>query len=76
MGAAEVVSETVNKTESWEYDYLANFVAELSDFHAALKEDREPAATGVDGLRSTEINSAVIQSAKTGRVVKIQHRSV
>ena len=76
MGAVEVVSETVNQTESFEYDYLANFVAELSDFHAALKEDREPTATGTDGLRSTEINSAVIESAKTGRTVKIKHRTV
>ena len=76
MGAVEVVSETVNQTESYEYDYLANFVAELTDFHAALKEDREPAATGEDGLRSTEINSSVIQSAKTGRIVKIEHRAV
>ncbi|MEE8465330.1 MAG: Gfo/Idh/MocA family oxidoreductase, partial [Dehalococcoidia bacterium] len=73
MGSVEVVSETVNQTESYEYDYLANFVAELSDFHAALKEDREPAATGIDGLRSTEVNSAVIQAAKTGRVVRIEH---
>jgi 1,5-anhydro-D-fructose reductase (1,5-anhydro-D-mannitol-forming) len=76
MGAIEVVSETVNQTESYEYDYLANFVAELSDFHAALKEDREPAATGTDGLRSTEVNSAVIESAMTGRMVKIEHRAV
>ena len=76
MGAVEVVSETVNQSETYEYDYLANFVAELSDFHAALKEDREPAATGTDGLRSTEINSAVIESAKSGRMVKIEHRSV
>ena len=76
MGEVEVVSETVNQTESWEYDYLANFVAELGDFHAALKEGREPAATGIDGLRSTEINSAVIQSAKTSRAVKIDHLTV
>ena len=75
MGDVEGVSETVNQTESWEYDYLANFVAELDDFHCALKEDREPAATGIDGLRSTEINSAVIQSAKTGRAIKIEHRT-
>ena len=74
MGSVEVVSETVNQTESFEYDYLANFVAELTDFHSALKVDREPAATGLDGLRSTEINSAVIQSAKSGRVVKIGRR--
>ena len=76
MGDVEVVSKTVNQIESWEYDYLANFTAELSDFHAALKEDREPAATGIDGLRSTEINSAVIRSAQTGRTVKIEHQPV
>ena len=75
MGSAEVVSETVNQTEKWEFDYLANFVSELSDFHSALQQSREPAATGTDGLRSTEINSAVIESAKTGRIVKIEHRS-
>ena len=74
MGSVEVVSETVNQTESFEYDYLANFVAELTDFHSALKVDREPAATGLDGLRSTEANSAVIQSAKSGRMVKIERR--
>lgn len=76
MGSLEVVSETVNQTEEFEYDYLANFVAELSDFHAALKEDREPTATGTDGLRSTEVNSAVIESAKTGKVVKVERRTV
>lgn len=76
MGSAEVVSETVNRTESWEYDYLGNFVAELTDFHDALKDDREPAATGLDGLRSTEVNSAVIESAKTGRAVNILHRKL
>jgi 1,5-anhydro-D-fructose reductase (1,5-anhydro-D-mannitol-forming) len=76
MGSLEVVSETINKTENFEYDYLANFVAELSDFRSALEEDQEPAATGTDGVRSTEVNSAVIESAKTGRAVKIERRSV
>ncbi len=75
-GEVEVVSETVNRTESWQYDYLANFVAELDDFHSAIREDREPKGTGVDGLRSTEINAAVIQSARTGRAVKIDQRQV
>ncbi len=76
MGSLEVVSETLNQSQDFEYDYLANFVDELADFHAALKEDREPAATGTDGLRSTEVNSAVIESAKTGRAVKIERRAV
>ena len=76
MGSLEVVSETINKTENFEYDYLANFVAELSDFRSALEEDREPAATGADGVRSTEVNSAVIESAKTGRAVKIKRLTI
>ncbi len=76
MGSAEVVSETVNQADEWEYDYLANFVDELTDFHSAIKDDREPASTGIDGLRSTEINSAVIHSAKTARSVKIKHRVI
>ena len=71
LGRAEVVSSTVNRTESYEYDYLANFVAELEDFHGALIQDRPPSATGEDGLRAASITSAAIESAKTGRAVKV-----
>ena len=71
LGRAEVVSATVNQAETYEYDYLANFVAELEDFHDALKRDRAPSATGEDGLRAARITAAAIESAKTGRTVKI-----
>ena len=71
LGRAEVVSAAVNQTESYEYDYLANFVAELEDFHNALQEDRRPSATGEDGLAAARITSAAIESAKTGRTVRI-----
>ena len=71
LGRAEVVSATVNQSASYEYDYLANFVAELEDFHDALEQDRPPSATGEDGLRAARITTAAIESAKTGRSVKI-----
>lgn len=74
LGRAEVVSATVNDCETYEYDYLANFVAELNDFRLALESDRDPSATGEDGLRATQITAAAIESAKTGKVVRVQGR--
>ena len=74
LGRAELVSAAPSKSETYEYDYLANFVAELNDFRDALECDRDPSATGEDGLRATQITTAAIESAKTGRVVKVQQK--
>ena len=71
LGRAEVVSGSRNESESYEYDYLANFVAELEDFHSALDSGRPPSATGEDGLEAARVTAAAIDSAKTGRTVKI-----
>ena len=74
LGSAEVVSASVNESQSYDYNYLANFVAELNDFRDALEQGRPPAATGVDGLHATQITAAAIESAKTRKVVRIQER--
>ena len=74
LGRAELVSAAASKSETYEYDYLANFVAELNDFRDALECDRDPSATGEDGLKATQITTAAIESAKTGRVVKVQQK--
>ena len=71
LGRAEVVSASTNGSQSYEYDYLANFVAELEDFHEALEQGRGPSAIGNDGLQAARITAAAIESAKTGRAVKI-----
>ena len=71
LGRAEVVSASINRTETYEYDYLANFVDELEDFAQAVDEDREPRATGLDGLKSALVTAAAIESAHSGRVVKV-----
>jgi predicted dehydrogenase len=67
----EAVSETVNQTEVCSGSYLGNFVAEIEDFQQAIAEDREPAASGIDGLRVVEVTLAMVESARTGRTVKI-----
>ena len=75
LGRMEVVSASTNASESWDYNYLANFVAELNDFRDALRHDRDPAATGDDGLHAAQITDAAIESAKTGRMVKVEMKA-
>ena len=70
-GSIQIVSDTVNRTEEYPEDYLGNFIAQTEDFQRAVAEDREPAATGMDGLRVVEVTLAAIESAHTGRTVKI-----
>ena len=72
QGRVEVVSETVNQTQVCPGQYLGNFIAEIEDFHSAIKEDRAPAATGMDGLRVVQITLALIESAREGRSVKLE----
>ena len=71
-GDIEVVSDTLNRTEAYPDNYLGNFIAQTEDFQQAVAEDREPAATGIDGLRAVETTLAAIESARTGRIVKVE----
>jgi 1,5-anhydro-D-fructose reductase (1,5-anhydro-D-mannitol-forming) len=71
QGGVEVVSQTVNRTHVCLGDYLGNYIAEIEDFHRAIEADREPAASGVDGLRVVEVTLAMVESARTGRTVRI-----
>jgi len=72
-GALEIKSETVNTSADYPHDLLANYVDEIEDFDRAVSERREPAATGLDGLRTVEVTLAMIASAREGRTVKIEH---
>ena len=71
QGSVEIVSESVNESNEYPDEYLGNFVAEIQDFRRAIEEDREPGATGVDGLRVVEVTLAMVRSARTGRTVRI-----
>ena len=72
QGRLEIVSETVNEVADYPEALLPNYVAEIEDFQRAVVAGREPAATGVDGLRVVEATIAMIESARSGRSVALQ----
>ena len=71
QGKLEGVSETANHTKVYHHNRHAVLTAMLEEFHQAIQEDREPSASGIDGLRVVEITLAMIGSARHGRTVKI-----
>ena len=70
-GALEVVSETVNTTVAYPEDQLALYTRQVEAFNHAIQHDEEPSASGRDGLHVVQVTMAMIESASTGRTVKI-----
>ncbi len=57
------------------HDHLAPYHAmQIGDFIAALRDDREPAVTGHDAVRSLEIIEAIYDSSRSGAAVAIVGR--
>ena len=54
------------------FRYTPAWSAEFADFLGAIREDREPAVTGEDGVRVLEITDAVFQSGRTGQAVTLR----
>jgi 1,5-anhydro-D-fructose reductase (1,5-anhydro-D-mannitol-forming) len=76
QGTLEVVSETVNSTDTYPAHLLANYIDEVVDFQHAITKDRAPAATGLDGARVVQVTLAMIASAREKRTVKIMPLTV
>ena len=72
QGGLEVVSDTVNLTRSYDPDPLGLFRLQTQAFGSAVEEGVSPPATGEDGLRVVQVTSAMIESATTGRTVRIE----
>ncbi len=71
-GKLEVVSDAVNMEESYQGDLLSLYKLQIEAFHRAIQRDEEFDASGMDGLRAVQVASAIIESASTGRAVKIE----
>lgn len=62
--------DAVMTLPSWYY--LRMWAAEMVEFTAAIREDREPAMSGEDGLRCLAVMDAAHESARTGRAVEVR----
>ena len=76
QGKLEVVSETVNSTEEYEYRELGTTIGEVEAFNRAVREDTEPCSSGLDGLRVVEVTTAMIESATTKRAARVESAAV
>ncbi len=72
QGELRVSSETVNTTVAYEPDIVYLVKRNIEDFQRAVAEDREPAASGPHGLKLVQLTEGMIESAKTGRTVKLE----
>ncbi|MDP6513504.1 MAG: Gfo/Idh/MocA family oxidoreductase [SAR202 cluster bacterium] len=74
-GSFDVVSETVSASESYEDDPLMLYKGQTEAFNRAIQNDEPFHASGEDGLSVVEVTSAIIESARTGRAVKVERAS-
>ena len=71
QGELRVSSETVNTTVAYEPDFVYLVTRNIENFQRAIAEGREPAASGVHGLKLVQLTEGMVESAKTGRIVKL-----
>ena len=67
-----VTLRTAQGEEELSFDREDLYTRALRAFHAAIRGEGQPAATGEDGVWSLASAEAALQSARTGRAVKIE----
>jgi predicted dehydrogenase len=61
------------KAETVKYEFKETdlYKDEVEDFNRCIREDGEPMATGIDGLRAAEISIAMFESGRQGKSIRI-----
>ena len=67
----EVVLRTAAGEEPLPLDHENLYARALTAFHAAIRGEGMPAATGEDGVRSMAVALAALESTAGGRVVTL-----
>jgi myo-inositol 2-dehydrogenase/D-chiro-inositol 1-dehydrogenase/scyllo-inositol 2-dehydrogenase (NAD+) len=57
--------------KSWRNRFEKAYVSEIEHFVTAVLSDKEPAVTGVDGMKAVEVVVAANQSIQTGQPVRL-----
>ena len=66
-----VLLRTANGEEELSFDREDLYSRSLRQFHAAIRGEGQPSATGEDGIWSLTAAEAALQSAGSGKAVKI-----
>lgn len=61
-----------NQRPVWQFWGSDSNQAMITEFAAAIREDRPPVVTGVDGLRAVEVTAAAYESAALGQPVRLE----
>ncbi len=72
QGELRVSSETVTTTVAYKPDPVVLVTWQIEDFNRAVQEDRDPAASGIDGLKVVQVTVGMIESASSGRTIKLE----
>ena len=67
----DVLLRTASGEERLQLDHENLYVRAVRAFHAAIRGQGAPAATGEDGVRSMAVALAAAESAQSGRAVSV-----
>ena len=52
-------------------DPLEMYIRQVKEFNKAIEEERDPLASGDDGLQVAMLTAAMVESAQTGRLISL-----
>ena len=70
-GTLDVRTDALTADESYPSDPIALYTWQVDAFNEAAEGKGEPAAAGIDGLRASQVTSAMVESARSGTSVTI-----
>jgi 1,5-anhydro-D-fructose reductase (1,5-anhydro-D-mannitol-forming) len=71
-GGGELLLKSDKITTRFQFQKTDLYKDEVEDFNRCIQENREPRATGMDGLRNAEISVAMFESGRQGKKISIE----